>query len=139
MVTCSRITMMKLILSFWETSEAKTGGFRPMFMAMEVPALAERKDMVSGLIQPRISISTVFSGQILRSCKHLSDSEPPHTYHIWFFSGFYTLHYIFVIVMFFIILIIGFYTLLISCLIVHSSNLKVSVVGLISVSSNFIL
>jgi len=39
-----------------------------MFMAMEVPTLVERKDVAYGLILLRISISTVFSGLILRSC-----------------------------------------------------------------------
>lgn len=71
-VTCSRITMMKSTLSFWGTSEAKTGGFRLMFMAMVAPILAGRKDMVSGLILQMISISTVLSGLILRSCECLS-------------------------------------------------------------------
>ena len=64
-VTCSRSTM-----SFWGTLEAKTGGFRPMFMVMEASILVERKDMAYGLILLRISISTIFFGQILRSCMY---------------------------------------------------------------------
>lgn len=55
-----------------------------MFMVMEVPALAGKKDMVSGLILLKIFISTAFSGQILKSC------EPTLLHnHIWFSFGFY--------------------------------------------------
>ena len=43
-----------------------------MFMAMVAPTLAERKDMVSGLTLQMISISTLLSGQTLRSCESLS-------------------------------------------------------------------
>lgn len=77
MVICLRRTMMKSILSFWVTSEAKIGGFRPIFMAMEVPTLAEKRDTISGSTPQKITISTAFSGLILRSCKH--KSSIPHT------------------------------------------------------------
>jgi hypothetical protein len=64
---------MKSILSSWVTSEAKIGGFRPIFMVMEALALAEKRDTISGLIPQKISISTAFSGLILRSCKYINN------------------------------------------------------------------
>jgi len=67
-----------------------------MFMAMEAPALAERKDMVSGLILQRIFINTVFSGQILVLCKLLSfslTSYIPYLVHLWInFFSLFTFH-----------------------------------------------
>lgn len=77
MVICLRRTMMKSILSFWVTLEAKIGGFRPIFMAMEVPTSAEKRDTISGSTPQKITINTAFSGLILRSCKH--KSSIPHT------------------------------------------------------------
>lgn len=38
-------------------------------MGMEAPTLGEKKDMVSGLIQLKISITTAFFGLILALCK----------------------------------------------------------------------
>lgn len=55
--------------SSWGTSEAKTGGFRRMFMEMEAQVLVEKRDMACGLILLRISITTAFSGLRIRSCK----------------------------------------------------------------------
>lgn len=42
-----------------------------MFTGMEAQALAEKRDMVSGLILLKISISIVFFGLRIRSCKIL--------------------------------------------------------------------
>ena len=58
-----------------------------MFMAMEAPALVERKDMAYGLILLRISISTIFFGQILRSCMYDAIYLNP-TCHIWLLQHF---------------------------------------------------
>ena len=89
MVICLRRTMMKSILSFWVTSEAKIGGFRPIFMAMEVPTLAEKRDTISGSTPQKITINTAFSGLILRSCEH--KSSIPHTPLLVSLSFFYTI------------------------------------------------
>lgn len=89
MVICLRRTMMKSILSFWVTSEAKIGGFRPIFMAMEVPTLAEKRDTISGSTPQKITINTAFSGLILRSCKH--KSSIPHTPFLVSLSLFHTI------------------------------------------------
>lgn len=80
-----------------------------MFMAMEAPALVERKDMAYGLILLRISISTVFFGQILRSCMYDAIYLNP-TCHIWL------LHFpCYGKTSFFNCPIIAFYTLKIPC------------------------
>lgn len=40
-----------------------------MSMAMEVLGLVEKRDTISGLIQPMISINTPSSGLLIKSCK----------------------------------------------------------------------
>lgn len=47
-------------------------------MAMEAPTLGEKRDTISGLILLRITISTVFSGLTLKSCKHQSKPTTPY-------------------------------------------------------------
>lgn len=68
-VRCLRRITMKSTLNSWETSEAKSGGFKPMFMGTEARVLVEKRDTAYGLILLMITISTASSGPTLLSCK----------------------------------------------------------------------